>query len=275
MNQKQSKSPLFTLTAILAALWLLSVACNLPLMQPVASANVAPETAVALTVAAMPTRTPLPATQAPPAATATQAPPPATPTLVPPLAGTPVAQGEVALDPCSLLAPEEAAAILSGETLKAPQVNGGSCIYTEASQGVHVVSAYALQGQAALNFWSGRVFQLSAFGLVIDQPTLEQIKVWDAAGDHKSILIKLSGMSAGNPAFVSRTLEGPGEIAWWVWKDFSNGVRQDLLIWVTGNTVAGIDLVHGDNIDEATAFERVSQAANNIAGRIPPVFHLK
>lgn len=274
MTHKPSKASFFTLTAILAALWLLSAACNLPTMLPAAATRVAPGTAVVLTLAAMPTQTPLPPTQAPPPATATQAPPPATPTQVPTLADTPVSQGEVVLDPCSLLPADEAAAILAGETLKAPQVNGGSCVYVEASQGVHVVTAYALQGAAAVNFWSARLFQLSAFGLVIDQPTLEQIKAWDAAGQHKSILEKLSGMAAGNPAFVSRLLETPGEIAWWVWKDF-NGASQGLLIWVTGNTVAGIDLVHGENLDEAAAFERVSRAAQSVAGRIPPVFRLK
>jgi Tol biopolymer transport system component len=180
----------------------------------------------------------------------------------------------VTLDPCTLLSRDDAAAIL-GEPVNEAKINGGACTYSNAANGVYVVSAYALQGQQTQDQWSGRLFLLGMFGLQIEQPSLDEIKALDAAGDQKAILAKISALAAGNSAFISRSLDGIGESAYWAWKDLGNGVRQGFLIAVKGDVLAGMDIVHGENLDESIALAQASKLVTRIFDRLPPRFTIQ
>lgn len=181
------------------------------------------------------------------------------------------AQEAVTLDPCTLLSREEATDIL-GEVVGEAKINGGACTYADAASGVHVLSVYAFQGEQARNQWSGRLFLLSAFGLQIDQPTVDEIKALDEAGNQKTILEKVTALSAGSTAFISRSLDGLGEIAYWAWKDLGYGVRQGFLVAVKGDIIAGMDIVHGESLDEPMAVDSAMKVVSLIFGRLPARF---
>lgn len=192
----------------------------------------------------------------------------ATPTIPPaPASGA----GQVELDPCMLLTPEEASQSL-GEPVKEAVINGGACTYSDAATGVHVISAYAFPASTS-NFWSGRVFLLSAFGLPIDQPSLDEIKAWDAAGNHKAVIEKLILLSANNPPFVARGLSGDwGDVGYSAWKDLGNGVRQGFVISVKGDVIAGMDMVHGEALDEPAFLDIVHRGMLRLFERLPAQF---
>lgn len=175
------------------------------------------------------------------------------------------------LDPCTLLSHSEATDILS-EEVGPPEIKGGACTYADTASGVHVLSAYAFQGEQARNQWSVRLFLLSVFGLQIDQTTLDEIMALDHAGNQKAILEKISALSAGNTGFTSRSLDGPGELAYWAWKDLGNGVRQGFLVAVKGDIFTGTDLVHGENFDEAIAVDKAIKLVTAILERLPDRF---
>ena len=177
---------------------------------------------------------------------------------------------EAALDPCTLLTRDEAAAFL-GEPVNEPKINGGACTYANSASGVYVLSAYAFQGEQAKNQWSGRVFLLSMFGLQLDQAAMDEVMQLDAAGDQKAVLEKISLAAAGNPSFSSRSLDGLGEIAYWAWKDLG-GVYQGFLVAVKGDVIAGTDIVHGPNLDEAAALDQAGKLVLRIFERLPARF---
>jgi hypothetical protein len=253
---------------------LIALACSLLLLACAvkAAAPVAVEATPApvLTAPAPPTAT-APATPGGlPAATPTQPAAPA-PTATPPSTSPPAGPPQE-IQACSLLTAAEAEAIL-GEPAGPPQEINGACAYSNAKDGLYMVSAAAAQGPQADGILQGQAFLLGMAGASLDEAKLAGLKALAGAGDFAGFFAELAALAGSAPAAKVELIQGLGDVGYWAWLD-AQSRRQGALVVGRGGTLVNVNVVVADTQAEQAMLDACKGLAESIFGRLPASFSL-
>jgi len=258
--------------AKIAALSLLvigSLACNLVKALPFATATVQvspvqDEVQPAPTQAVEPAQLTTATEQASPAPEELQ---PATPQVEEP------AQPSAALDACTLVTAAEAEAIF-GQPAGPANSMSGTCAYSNASEGLYMVSVAAAQDQETSGVMQGQMFMLGIGGVQLDEAAVNKLRLLAESMDYRGFFTELVALSQDAPTMTARLVEGGGnDVAYWVWVN-AQSRRQGSFVAARGQTLVNINLIVADTQAEEAMLAAASSLADQVFGRLPLKFTL-
>jgi hypothetical protein len=185
----------------------------------------------------------------------------------------PVSLVDGQLDPCALVTSEEAELIM-GEPATPPKDINGACTFTNAKNGMYVVSIAAAQDEDTSGVLQGQAMLLGFAGAKVDQEFMERVKPLADTQNYLEFFKELASAAKESPSAKVRLFSGGGnDLVYWAWL-ISDTRRQGAFVGIRDTTMVNINVVVADTRTEEDMLAAATTLANDIFTRLPQNFTL-
>jgi hypothetical protein len=181
------------------------------------------------------------------------------------------AQSVETIEICSLVNKVDIETIL-GEPASEPKNINGSCVFTNASDSLYMVSIAAGQDELAKGILEGQAMMMGFAGAPLDEARMAELKSLAASMDFKEFFSGLVSAAEGVPSPRARLVEDPkSDVVYWAWIT-APPRRQAALVSVRGPSVVNINLVVAETQPEESMLAASIALADKIFEVLPPGF---
>jgi hypothetical protein len=190
-----------------------------------------------------------------------------------PTPSTAAAQSVETIEICSLVNKADIETIL-GESASEPKNINGSCVFTNASDSLYMVSIAAGQDDLAKGILEGQAMMLGFAGAPLDEARMAELKSLAASMDFKEFFSELVSAAEGIPSPKARLVEDPkSDVVYWAWIT-APPRRQAALVSVRGPSVVNINLVVAETQPEESMLAASMALADKLFEVLPPRFSM-
>lgn len=175
------------------------------------------------------------------------------------------------LDPCSLITAAEAEAIL-GEPVSPAKVLNGSCVFTNAKDGIYSLNVATAQKTDTYYILQSQATLLGLSGINIDSATLDKFKAMALSTDFKGFFTELVLTAKGSTIMNARLYKGGGnDLTYWAWIKAAPR-QQGAYVAVRGDTLVNINIVTSETQKEADTLKAINDLSGSIFRKLPKEF---
>ncbi len=166
-------------------------------------------------------------------------------------------------DICSYVTKEDVEKFF-GEPASDPKSANGSCMYTNAKDGLYAFSLGAGQDNDTATILQGQAMLLGLAGIKLDETVTGNLNKLADARDFKGYLSELVALSKSSTTISARLFKGGGnDLTYWAWIS-APPRRSGAFLAVRGTTLVSLYIV----VPEIQEEKAMLTSANNLAGQI-------
>jgi hypothetical protein len=199
-----------------------------------------------------------------------------TPTVTTPEAteepqSTTTAASDGKLDPCIMLTASQAETILGEPAAPAKNVNG-SCVYSNAKDGLYMVNIAAAQDKDTSGILQGQGMLIMFSGNKVSDDFTNKLRSLSDAQDFKGFFSELVAASNGSQTMTAKLFTGGGnDLVYWAWIN-APPRRQGAFVAVRKNTLININVVLADTADGNSLVKSLNSLAGDAFSKLPEKF---
>jgi hypothetical protein len=199
----------------------------------------------------------------------------ATPTALvtkePQATNSPTNEADGKFDPCTLLSVEQAEAILGEPAAPSKNVNG-SCVYSNAKDGLYMINIAAAQDKETAGILQGQAMLIMFTGNKVSEDFTDKIRALSDAQDFKGFFSELTAAAKGSQTMTAKLFTGGGnDLVYWAWIN-APPRRQGAFVAVRKNTLVNINVVLPDSADGNALVKSLNSLAGEAFSKLPEKF---
>jgi hypothetical protein len=184
---------------------------------------------------------------------------------------TPTGEADGKLDPCTLLSAAQAEAVLGEPAAPSKNMNG-SCVYSNAKDGLYMINIAAAQDKETAGILQGQAMLIMFTGNKVSEDFTNKIRALSDAQDYKGFFSELVAVSKGSQTMITKLFTGGGnDLAYWAWIN-APPRRQGAFVAVRKNTLININVVLPDSADGNALVKSLNSLAGEAFMKLPEKF---
>lgn len=177
------------------------------------------------------------------------------------------------LDPCIMLTTAQAEAVL-GEPAAPPKILNGSCVYSNANDGLYMVNIAAAQDKETSGILQGQAMLIMFSGNKVSDDLTNRLRSLSEAQDFKGFFSELVAASKGSQTMTAKLFTGGGnDLVYWAWIN-APPRRQGAFVAVRKNTLININVVLADTADGNNLVKSLNSLAGEAFSKLPEKFSI-